>query len=758
MAGRARLTQQWAVHSAPDRQVGPPSRRLVATAALVLVVLGVLAAAARLDLPSDPGVVRLERSAWHADGVTVSVPAGVGGALKSDDVVTAIAGHPLAAAPGGLARPHAGERLDYVVNGVQRQLSMARPSVPGLLADGWGDLVFVLALAVLAVLLAVRRPEAHATSALLIAAAGLLGSTLAVVAGLPPLALALGGPVLVLYELAVVVVYAIGWGGVLATSLTIVDGHPWLRRAPRAVLAGAYTGPVLLLTAWTAVAMVSGTPLPLRLGLLGAGTTVVVAVTGIAGVVAAVVAYRFADEHRTRVRLRWLGGGGAVTIAAALAGWQLPELILGHQLLPSGSLGLSGLPFVVGLGVALWRHRLFDIERLVNRSLVAAAVLAVLVAGYAGVVALLAAVLGLSGTIAAAMAAAVIAFALAPVRTAVSSAVNRLMYGDRDDPARVLGELGARMQAVPLPDDVLPAAVAAIAHSLRVPFVAVGLRGADGAFHTAAELGSPSGGVHTEALTHAGAFLGRLQVSDRGPEDPLDATDRAVLAVLAAQIGPAVQAVRLHEDLLASRAGLVASREDERRRLRRDLHDGLGPSLAAIRLKTGLAARGTVPGSATRALLDEIGTEVEGSIADIRRVVDALRPPALDELGLTAALAAKAAALSGELAIVVEGPSAVAGLAAAGEIAAYHIAIEAMTNAVRHSRGSWCAVRIVLAAGELELTVEDDGVGPGAGRDGGVGLRSMTERAAEIGGRCSISARPAGGTSVVAAVPIEAAS
>ena len=137
---------------------------------------------------------------------------------------------------------------------------------------------------------------------------------------------------------------------------------------------------------------------------------------------------------------------------------------------------------MAGIGVALRRHRLFDIERLVNRSLVYGAAVAVLVAGYAALVALLAAGLSLSSAVAAALAAAAAALALAPVRAGAQRVVNRLMYGDRDDPAGVLARLGARLQAAPLPDDVLPAVVDTVARSLRVPYVAVDLAAGDGGF------------------------------------------------------------------------------------------------------------------------------------------------------------------------------------------------------------------------------------------------------------------------------------
>jgi two-component system NarL family sensor kinase len=223
---------------------------------------------------------------------------------------------------------------------------------------------------------------------------------------------------------------------------------------------------------------------------------------------------------------------------------------------------------------------------------------------------------------------------------------------------------------------------------------------------------------------------------------------------LAQQVGPAVQAVRLHDDLVRSRAEIVALREDERRRLRRDLHDGLAPTLAAIRLKADLAARGVSAGSAAYGLLGDISAEAKASIADVRRLVEALRPPALDELGLIAAVRSRAAVLAGEMTIEVTG--LVTGtLPAAVETAAYRIAVEAVTNAVRHSGGRHCTVTIESVDRGVEVTVRDDGRGLDPVRTAGVGLRSMRERADEVGGVWSVRSLPEGGTLVHACLPTD---
>jgi signal transduction histidine kinase len=731
-----------------------PWRRAAALVAAGLVVLGVLATAVRLDTPADPGLVRLGWSAWRSDGVVVDVPpAATRTELRSGEMVTAVAGRPLTEPPGGVARPSSGQVLSYLVDGTVRPVAMLRPEPRPLLLDGWGNLVFVLALGGLALALYVRRPDEPGTAALLVGAAGLLGSTLVVVAGLPVLALATGGPLLWLFHLATGGAYLAGWGGIIALALLLTPGHPWLRRAPRLVLLSAYAGPAGILGLWVVGVVVAVPTTTGRFALVSIGSSVVLALTQLIAIAAGVVSYRAAAPER-RARLRWLAGSGLVAVGLGLVGWVLPELVTGRQLLPGGAIGLAGLPFVAGLAVALRRHQLFDIERLVNRSLVYGIVLALLVACYAGLVGLLAVLLDLSDSVAAALAAAVVALVLAPVRGLASRTVNRLMYGHRDDPARVLNDLGTRLQSVLLPGDVLPAAVEVVADSLRVPYVAVDLADGTGKFRPAAEHGRAVGGEHETLLVHHGETVGRLRVSGRGRDDPLDATDLALIEALASQVGPAVQAVRLHQDLVRSRAAVVASREDERRRLRRDLHDGLGPSLAAIRLKAGLAARSAPAGSPTRNLLDEIGTEVETSIADVRRVVDALRPPALDELGLVGAIRARAASMGGEIKFAVAGPEQPTPLPAAVETAAYRIAVEGLTNAARHSRARRCEVTVAVNRAEVRVEVADDGVGLDPSRPPHVGLWSMHERAAEVGGRCAVLAGPEGGTVVRATLPL----
>ncbi|HET7702056.1 MAG TPA: histidine kinase [Candidatus Limnocylindrales bacterium] len=208
---------------------------------------------------------------------------------------------------------------------------------------------------------------------------------------------------------------------------------------------------------------------------------------------------------------------------------------------------------------------------------------------------------------------------------------------------------------------------------------------------------------------------------------------------------------------------IVAAREDERRRLRRELHDGLAPTLAGAALKLDLA-RSVVRSdpAASEAAIDEARAAVRGTIQEIRRVSRELRPPTLDSLGLVGAIRAQAAALRSEgrsgagPEILVEASSALAGLPAAVEIAAYRIAVEGMMNVIRHAVATTCRVRLELAGDELRIEVLDDGIGM---RDEatGVGLRSMRERAAEVGGDVMIDERDGRGTVLLARLPVDRA-
>jgi signal transduction histidine kinase len=327
------------------------------------------------------------------------------------------------------------------------------------------------------------------------------------------------------------------------------------------------------------------------------------------------------------------------------------------------------------------------------------------------------------------------------------------MYGERGDPYAAVSRLTARLQAATAPGDALAGVAEAIAISLRLPYVAV-----ETSAGITAEHGNPGGGPrHVVELSHQGEDVGRLVVEGRDGQPPTP-RDLALLGDLARPAGAAVQSAALADALQTSQRRLVEAREEERRRLRRDLHDGLGPTLAGVVLGIDAASKllGDDQGRA-RDLLADVKAEASGAVDDIRRLVYDLRPPALDELGLPGAVRQQAERLSlrrADLGIAVTTTGPLPPLSAATEVAAYRIATEALTNAVRHAHAHQCSV-LLSADGQLRVEVTDDGIGIVAGARSGVGLTTMQERATELGGRCTVSSVEPAGTRVVAVLPLD---
>ena len=444
-----------------------------------------------------------------------------------------------------------------------------------------------------------------------------------------------------------------------------------------------------------------------------------------------------------RRRIGWFFTAFAVAVTAQV----LPV----SPLVPTVAAGL--VP--VALGVAMVRHRLFDGDRLLNRTLVYS-ILTVLVAGVFGLtVGVASNALGGHGT-GAVVAAVVISLGLAPARTAVQHAVDRALYGRRRDPYEALTGLGRQLSTAIAPGDLLPTLVSTIAGALRLPYVAITLRGEP---VPAATHGDPVGGTAQLELQHTGEVVGHLTIGLPPGQRFLDPGDERLLRDVARQAGVAVAGVRLTHDLRRSRDALAVARDEERHRIRRDLHDGLGPTLAGVALGIGAARRSVaaaVPDTAE--LLGHLEAEVRDSLDDVKRLVADLRPTTLEQLGLVEALRQYAETVTrrsqGSLKVRVDATPLPA-LGADVEIAAYRIALEAVTNTTRHARAGQCVIDVTAGEGELRLAVHDDGVGLHATpQRPGLGLRSMAERATELGGSCTVAAAANGGTLVTALLPL----
>lgn len=460
------------------------------------------------------------------------------------------------------------------------------------------------------------------------------------------------------------------------------------------------------------------------------------------------------EERRQMLWFVW----AALSIPGGLAlCWLDYWLTGGAGVLTFLGVTVTGSVLPLAIGVAILRSRLFDIQLVLSRTLVYGALTVGVVGLYAAVVGVARAVLDRQG-LAGLLAVGLVAVAIQPVHAWLRRRVERWVYGDRSDPYAALQRLSGRLESTESAAEVLATVRACVAEALRVDVVRIELTGE--ADDVTAGRPSAPGPVERAPLLHRGELLGDLVV-EVPPGRSFTASDRQVLDDLARQAAVAVDAVRLTLDLQRSRARLVTAREEERRRLRRDLHDGLGPSLAAMVLKLN-AVSGHVSEPTAQELLGQLRAETRAAIDEIRRLVDDLRPPALDEVGLVGALRQRAAALTGDQAggtrFVVEGPTDTAPLPAAVEVAAYRIAVEAMTNVLRHARATRCTVTIEVD-GAVEVAVLDNGDGArwvdGAGD--GVGMGSMRERAAELGGSCTVLRRAEGGTAVRAVIPVSAA-
>jgi signal transduction histidine kinase len=254
-------------------------------------------------------------------------------------------------------------------------------------------------------------------------------------------------------------------------------------------------------------------------------------------------------------------------------------------------------------------------------------------------------------------------------------------------------------------------------------------------------------------LSAYGRQVGMLRY--RRPVAALRARDARLLDDLAGHLGGVVHAHRLTSDLERARESLVLAREEERRRLRRDLHDGLGPALAGHLLRLDVLAGKLGPRSPARGDVEALRSDLRATVVEVRRVVEGLRPPALDELGLAAALAHMSERLTAGSGVVVDlRVDDLPPLSAAVEVATFRIVSEAVTNVVRHAGAAHCEVSVAASAGALRIEVSDDGSVRGGAREEGTGngMQTMRERAEELRGRLWVTAER--GTTVVAEIPV----
>lgn len=542
---------------------------------------------------------------------------------------------------------------------------------------------------------------------------------------------------------------AFGWLVlVLAVPFTFPDGRPpWpQRRAPGIVVSlaiGLFTtavflAPIPLDREAEQVDSPTGLPPSMQvsadaLALSALVLCVVALVVSIGGLVHR---WRTGDTLRQQ-QLLWL--------ALAFAPPVLFLPLIATDIAQPWVFALVTLPVPLAIAVAIRQRRLYDVQWAVSATLIYLALSAVIAGLYVATVAGVGAVLDDEGaTWLPWLAAGVVAVSFAPIRNTLQQAVTRLAYGHWSQPAEVLGATARRLADASDVPALLNSLAIELSHTLRLHRVEI----RDGHGHLLAAHGAEEVSLTEHRLTAFGAPVGTLLWASG--HDLRDA-DRRLLTDVASQLGGVVHAAGLIDTLRTAQHRLVLAREEERRRLRRDLHDGLGPTLASLSLKVDELRNRWDGLEDPEADLLELRASIQTAVADVRRMVEGLRPAPLDQLGLAGALEQLVMRASDTDVDVVVGE--LPPLPAAVEVAAFHVVREALSNAVKHAHADRIVVEVQTVGDRLRAEIRDDGDGTVSPRQDGVGLTSMRERAEELGGDFVITSDPTRGTTVRLELP-----
>ncbi|HEX8509956.1 MAG TPA: GAF domain-containing sensor histidine kinase, partial [Propionibacteriaceae bacterium] len=487
--------------------------------------------------------------------------------------------------------------------------------------------------------------------------------------------------------------------------------------------------------------------------------------------------YRLVSDTQQRQQTKWvalsvviLTFGSAPVVAIW---WLAPDVsapgVSGLQmhLFSNAWLALLMLLVPIAIMMAVLRLRLWDVDPLLNRTLVYGTLTLLAGSLYIVTSGLLSAVFQNPGNVVSSLlAAGVIAVLFDPGRRWLQGNVNRLMYGERDNPYLVMSRLARRLEGAPAPEAVLTTITQTVREAFRVPHATIELSGWNGevlaALHDPPEERRPDAGARAAdgfslPLAYRGESIGRLIVAPRAAGERFSTHDQRLLEDLARHAGTAVYAVRAATELQLARERLVTAGQEERRRLRRHLHDVLGPLLATLAMKLDVA-QGLMPRDpvSSQELVVEVQGQLQETLALVRRLVYTLYPPVLDELGLPTAIREQASSQlqNHGVAVDLELPTTLPPLPAATEVAAYYIAVEAMTNIKRHARANCCRLRLTTQVESMTLEVTDDGCGIATDTRRGAGLQSMRERAQELGGSFDITSASPTGTRVHAELPL----
>ncbi|MFE0046861.1 sensor histidine kinase [Streptomyces albireticuli] len=418
---------------------------------------------------------------------------------------------------------------------------------------------------------------------------------------------------------------------------------------------------------------------------------------------------------------------------------------------------VGGVVWPVALGYVHTRNRSWYLDRAARRVLTAFLLTCGLVVVYAaGALVLSHFTLGplAPGSLLVGSLILLLGTSLRPLARRAARLVDHWYYGERAQPYQAVRELAERLGRAVDPEDAPRLLCTTVTETVGLPGARLLVRTRDGARQLAG-LGASRPDDELFPLVYRGEAVGHLYASPRSGELALDNQDREALRILADHAAPAIASLRLYQDLRSSRERVVLAREEERRRLRHDLHDGLGPALSGLRLQID-AVRAAVPPAAPAARpLRTVSEGIGQAITELRHITDGLAPAALAGGDLTQALQHLASLLgTRDLRITVDlSPCPLPPLPAALEVAVYRITAEALNNAVRHAHAGHARARVAVTPDEVTVGVTDDGGGfPAHEHEPGLGLRSMAERSEELGGRFALTSTT-GGTTVEASFP-----
>ncbi|MBO1755694.1 histidine kinase [Allobranchiibius sp. CTAmp26] len=627
-------------------------------------------------------------------------------------------------------------------------MSLSRPSFDDLVTGHEiGDAALAVACGLVAALILVRRPR-HSV-ALLFAAVGITAGFGLLCSGLADAA----RPAQVGYRWAI---WLSEWSWVpglllIVTVLPLVfpEGteqlwQRWLLRAELVLIAAVTVGQALSTPLHSGPHSTIANPV----GVPGADIATGVALVGVLGcsiasLVVLILRMVHADQRGRRQLLPLFAAGVVVVVAFSIAGpLGTPGVVLQDAcflLIPAAAL------------LSVLRLRLYDIELAIGRSVTWAALSGVLIGVYVLVVQVASTWLHVHGRLGSVIATAVIALAFGPVRGLLQRWIGHWLYGDRGDPYAALAHTTQVLSGGADPLGALERAAEDLAYRLRSPGVRILRNGV-------LLVGRADGRAAIAVPLRSGAVeVGRLEISPRAPGETFSRADERLILDLCAPLANAVAAVGLTDELSTSRERLAVAREAERRRVRGELHDDVGPSLAAAALQAQTARRRLQRDDTAGVddALTVLSTTIAHAASDLRSVIDALGPRALEDVGLADAVRSLACCDGAPRVVVdVEDFDPVLPVF---EVVAYRVISEALTNAHRHAQASAINVRLRVEQSLLDLAVCDDGIGGAASRPGGLGIHSMQARIEELGGNFSLESTAGLGTAVRARLPIAAA-